>query len=850
METLWQDLRYALRALSKNPAFSAIAVLTLALGIGANTALFSVMNAVLLRTIPVRDPQQLVVLSDPEFAGMQNGTNNGERAVFTWDEYQNLRDNNQVFSSTLAFSSTNTSPLISTSSSEDGTVSRVSLVSGNYFSTLGVTPVLGRTFGLEADQGRGQYPQAVVSYGFWQLRLHGDPAVLGRKIRIRNTVFDIIGVMPAEFTGIVVGDAPDMWVPLTMQMAAAPGRDWLTQKPGSVTKTMFLHIVGRLKPGVTLAQANSSVNITFENYLKAEANTIPDVSIRGNILGSSIKIRDARHGLSVLRGTYERPLDVLMGLVGLLLLLACANVANLLMARATGRQRELGVRVALGADRPRLIRQLLTESVMLAAIGAAVGLLLAHWGDRLLLQMVSADPAPVPLDVHLDLPVLAFTIGLTLVTGILFGLAPALRATRVDLNHVLRGTSRSISGGTKSPGRLPIGKVLVATQVGISLVLLIAAGLFVRNLQKLTSVPLGYDSEQLLMFRILPATGGYKGPAIQPLLQDFQVKFSSLPGVRSVSLSENGLFYGTDSNDEISIVGMPKKSAEDMNAGFDQVGPNYFSTIGIPILMGRDIEMRDQSGARKCWINESLAKHFFGNENPLGHHLLDEYPDSHFEFEIAGVVADARPNGLRGPVTRRFYVPIFNPVEAAPNAVYEVRYSGDVAAITAAVRRTVHDTNAGFDPPIFKTVPALIDARLLRDRLTAKLSSFFGTIALLLACIGLYGVLSYTVTRRTSEIGIRMALGAQRGNVLRLILREALGVTLIGTVAGLGVALAATRLLERADIFAGLFYGISGHDPATLIGSAIVLMGVATLAASIPAWRASRTNPMTALHYE
>jgi predicted permease len=850
METLWQDLRYALRALSKNPAFSAIAVLTLALGIGANTALFSVMNAVLLRTLPVRDPQQLVVLSDPEFAGMQNGTSDGERAVFTWDEYQDLRDHNQVFSSALAFSATNTSPLISTSSSEDGTVSRVSLVSANYFPTLGVGPQMGHAFGPEADQGRGQYPQAVVSYAFWQLRLHGDPAVLEHKIRIRNTVFDIIGVMPAEFTGIVVGDAPDMWVPLTMQMAVAPGRDWLTQKPGSVTKTMFLHIVGRLKPGVALAQANASVNITFENFLKAEANTISDVSIRGNILGSTIRTRDARHGLSVLRGTYERPLDVLMGLVGLLLLLACANVANLLMARATGRQRELGVRVALGADRGRLIRQLLTESVLLAAIGATVGLLLAHWGDRLLLQMVSADPAPVPLDVHLDLPVLAFTIGLTLVTGILFGLAPALRATRVDLNHVLRGTSRSISGGAKSPGRLPIGKVLVATQVAISLVLLVAAGLFVRNLQKLTSVPLGYNSEQLLMFRILPATAGYKGAAIAPLLQDFQAKFATIPGVRSVSLSENGLFYGTDSNDQISIVGMPKKSAEEKNAAFDEVGPNYFSTIGIPILMGRDIEERDQSGARKCWINESLAKHFFGNENPLGHHLVDEYPDSNFEFEIAGVVGDARPNGLRGPIDRRFYVPIFNPLEPVPNAVYEMRYSGDVATITSGVRGVVHQTNASLDPPVFRTVPALIDARLLRDRLTARLSSFFGAIALLLACIGLYGVLSYTVTRRTSEIGIRMALGAQRGNVLRLILREALGVTLIGTVAGLGVALAATRLLERADIFAGLFYGLSGHDPATIFGSATVLIAVATLAASIPAWRASRTDPMTALHYE
>jgi predicted permease len=850
METLWQDLRFAIRALAKNPAFSTIAILTLALGIGANTALFSVMNAVLLRTIPVRDPHQLVILSDPEFAGMQNGTNNGIRDVFTWEEYENLRDNNQVFSNTLAFSSPNTSPLVSTNTAEDGTGTRVSMVSGNYFSTLGVEPQMGRTFGAEADQSRGGTPQAVVSYAFWQLRLHSDPAAIGRKIRIRNTVFDVVGVMSPEFTGIVVGDAPELWVPLTMQLAVVPGMDWLTQKPGSVTKTMFIHIVGRLKPRVNLAQANSSVNVTFENYLKAEAETIPDQGIRSNVLGSRITARDASHGLSVLRGTYERPLAVLMGLVGLLLLLACANVANLLMARATGRQRELGVRVALGADRGRLVRQLLTESVMLAAIGAVVGLVLAHWGDRLLLQMVSSEPTPVPLDVHLDLPVLGFTIGLTLLTGILFGLAPALRATKVDLNQVLRGTARNISGGTRGAGRLPIGKVLVAAQVAISLVLLVAAGLFVRNLRNLTSVSLGYDPEHMLMFRLLPGTAGYKGASIALLFQDFLGKLSSIPGVRGVTLSENGLFYGTDSNDIISIVGYQKKSGQDMQSFFDQVGPNYFSTVGIPVLMGRDIEAQDGSGARHCWVNQSFAKYFFGDENPIGRHIVDEYPDTHFEYEIAGVVADARPNGLRGDISRRFYVPIFNPLDAAPFAVYEIRYTGDGSAISAAVRQAVHQTNAGLDPPIFRTVPALIDARLVRDRLTAKLSGFFGAIALFLACIGLYGVLSYTVTRRTSELGIRMALGAQRGNVLRLILREALVVTVIGTVVGLGVALAATRLLERANIFAGLFYGLSGHDPVTLLGSSAVLLVVATAAACIPAWRASRTDPMTALRYE
>jgi predicted permease len=850
METLLQDIRFAVRGLLKNPGFSAIAILTLALGIGANTALFSVMNALLLRTLPVRDPQQLVVLSDPESAGMQNGTNNGDRNLFTFHEFEGLRDNNQVFSGVLTFASQIFQVPVTTSDSGEGTQTGVSMVSGSYFTMLGVEPMMGHAFGAEVDQGRGQFPQAVLSYAFWQQRLNQDPRVIGRKIRVRQTTFDVIGVMPQDFTGIVVGQSPDLWIPLTMQRAAVPGRDWLTQLPGSVTKTMFLHIVGRLKPGVTLAQANASINVTFQNILKVEGDTIADPSIRPNITGGRIISRDARHGLSTLRGQYQKPLGVLMGLVGLLLLLACANVANLLLARAAGRQRELSVRVALGAGRGRLVRQLLTESVLLSAVGAVVGLLLARWGDQLLLRMVSATSTPVPLDVHLDWMVMAFTIGVMLLTGVLFGLVPALRATRVDPNYVLRGASRGISGGERGSGRLPIGKVLVGAQVAISLLLLVAAGLFVRNIQNLTAIPLGYQAEHLLMFRISPAVNGYKPAAIPPLFQSLLDRFGSVPGVRGVTLSENGLYFGTDSGDEISIVGYTPKSGQEMNANFDQLGPHYFSTIGIPVLMGRDVEKQDESGARHCWINQTMAKYYFGNENPLGRHIVDMYPDTHYDMEIVGVVADARPNALRGDIERRFYVTYFNPLDPPPAAVFEVRYTGDSSALSSTIRHVVHEADPGLDPLVFRTVPALIDARLIRDRLTAKLSSFFGLVALLLACIGLYGVLSYTVTRRTSEIGVRMALGAQRGNVLRLILRDALGVTLIGTVVGLGAALGLTKLLESWSLLSGLFYGLSARDPMTLTVSSLVLLAVATLAASIPAWRASRTDPITALRYE
>ena len=850
METLIQDLRFAVRGLRKNPAFSSIAILTLALGIGANTALFSVMNALLLRNLPVRDPQHLVVLSDPGHSGMENGTETGERFAFTYHEFEELRDNNQVFSSIFALDSSVIEQPVATTDKAEGTQTAISMISGDYFSTLGVQPLMGRTFSAEVDHGRSQFPQAVVSYAFWQQRMHRNPAVIGSKIRVRQTLFDVIGVMPREFTGIAVGEAPEVYVPLTMQQAVVPGLDWLTQPAESISRRMFLHVVGRLKPGVTLAQANSSINVTFHNLLKVDGDAIADANVRSQITEGHIVARDARQGLSELRKEYTKPLGVLMGLVGLLLLLACANVANLLLARSTGRERELTVRVALGASRGRLVRQLLTESILLSTVGALVGLLLAQWGDELLLRMVSDTPMPVPLDVQMDWGVVAFTIGVTLLTGVLFGLIPALRATRLELNLVLRGAARSIIGGERGSGRLPIGKILVGTQVAISLVLLIAALLFVRNMQNLGRIPLGYEAERMSMFRLNPKLDGYQQAAINPLFQTLLAKVSLIPGVRGVTLSGNGVQYGGDSNTELSIPGYPQKSGQDTEASFEEVGPHYFSTIGIPVLMGRDTEKRDETGAPHCWINQTMAKYYFGNDNPLGRHIVVTYPDDHSNLEVVGVVADARLHSLREPMERRFFVPFFNGLGERSSAVFEVRYTGNGSAINSAVRQLVRETDAGLDPLVFRTVPMAIDSHVVGDRLTARLSSFFGIVALLLACIGIYGVLSYTVARRTSEIGVRMALGAQPGNVLSMILRDALGVTIIGVAAGLGAALGLTKLLESWSLLSGLFYGISARDPITLTVASVALLAVATIAAFVPAWRASRTDPITALRYE
>ena len=844
METLRQDIRFAIRALAKSPGFTTIAIMTLALGIGANTAIFSVINAVLLRDLPVRNPGQLAVLSDPESAGMQNGVSNGERDLFSYHEFEGLRDQNTVFSGLFATHSNAVPVPISLNSSEQGSPTSVLLVSGGYFSILGIDAVEGHTFGTEVDTGIDAHPVAVVSYSFWRQRMQGAADVAGRQLHLRQRVFDIIGVLPPAFTGIKVGESPDVFIPLTMASAVYPGRSILQWNPGSVTKILFLQVIGRMKSGVTLAQANASINVTYKQILSFEAGTIADERERHDILDAYIKTKDARHGISVVRGEYTRPLNVLMGLVGLLLLLACANVANLLLARATGRNREMAVRVALGAGRRRLIQQLITESMLVAVLGGAVGLIAARWADSLLLRMVSSGPTPLPLDVNPDLAVLGFTVLATLVTGVLFGLAPALRSTRVDLNNVLRGASRSISGGADGATRMPMGKVLVAAQVAISLVLVVTAGLFVRSLRNLTSTKLGYDPENLLIFRIFPTTAGYKGDAQIPLLRDLTQKFSSIPGVRAVALSENGLFLGRESADQITILGRTPKPGQEMHARWDEVGPNYFSTIGIPILMGRDVTEHDSSGAHMCWVNETFARYYFGSESPIGQQIRDDYPETIYTCEIAGVVADAKYNSVKEKTPRRFYVAFFNPIEQPGDATFEVRFSGSGSAVSTAVREAIRQTNGSMDPPNIRTIPLQMDVELLQDRLTARLSTFFGAVALLLACIGLYGVVSYSVARRTSEMGVRMALGAQRGSILGMVLRESLLVTLIGAAVGLGAAIGATRVVQS------MLYGLNARDPLTMAGSAAVLILVALLAAGIPAWRASRVDPMVALRYE
>jgi predicted permease len=846
MEALMQDIRYGIRMLLRSPGFTAVAVLTLALGIGANTAIFSVLDSVLLKSLPVEHSEQLVSLTDPDAHGHSFGSEGGERSLLTYSEFEYLRDHNEVFSGIFAADSDPSKVQVTIGNSMPGATSdeesvRVSLVSGDYFSTLGVPPAAGRTFTSEVDRVRGGSPLGVISYSFWKRRFGLDPSVLGRTMQIRGTPFQIIGVAPAGFFGETVGESPDVWVPMTMQSAIYPGQDLLSPSKDITNQHMWVQVMGRLKPGALSAQAQASVNVVFKRLLDSEVGTLDP---KDHIFDQRIKVQPGARGSSTLHEDFGQPLKVLMALVGLVLLIACANVANLLLARGAARQKEFAVRLAIGAGRPRLIRQLLSESLLLALLGGAAGLLLAQWADALLLRMVSRGTTGIQLSLRPDARMLIFALVVAVLTALLFGLIPALRATRLDLSPILKSTTGGITG-QGAHRRLPASKILLIAQVGVSLVLLIAAGLFVRSLSRLSEVNLGYNRENLLLFEVNAAPAGVTGPAMLRFHQELLEKFSAIPGVRGVTLSSDGLFSHSESGDPISVEGYTPKSGEEIHSRMDHVGPGYFSTVGIPILIGREIEPQDSgNGPRVGVINQTFARQFFANTNPLGKVVKDTYPGNPAQVEIVGVVSDVKYNSLREEAKPRLYAPYFNPLWEHTHAFYEVRTVADPASVSAALRKTVRDTDSALRPIEIKTMPGLVDESLHTDQFIAKLSGAFGLLAVLLASIGLYGVMAYTVARRTRDIGIRMALGAQPNGVLWLVLRETLLLVLIGLAAGLPVALGGAHLLRS------MLFGVGVADPAAILFATVLLCLVAALAGLLPARRAMRVDPMVALRYE
>jgi predicted permease len=833
-----QDVRYGLRMMRRSPTFTGVAVLSLALGIGANTAIFTLIDAVLIKMLPVKNPEKLVVISWgakdwPRIVTSHRGSSdriNGHVSAssFSYPTFQQFRAHKQVFSDVFAFAELEQ---VNVSVGGHAEMASGHLVSGNYFSGLGVQALAGRTF-IDQDDEVGAAPTAVISFRFWNHRFGLDPSAVGKAIAVNGAPFTIIGVTPREFFGVSSGNAPDLFIPVAMQPRVAPF--WAEEYPSlfHATGACWLRAMGRLKPGVSELQARGALDVVFRQSITAGLSSLPPKE-----QVPTIELSPGSKGLNDLRSEFSQPLFILMTVVVLVLLIACANVANLLLARATARQKETAVRLALGAGRPRLIRQLLTESVLLAIIGGTLGLALASRGGNLLLTLVSRGETPLALNLQPDVRVLVFCLAISLLAGILFGLAPALRGTRVDLTPSLKVTAGSL-GARFGRSRLRLGKVLVASQVAMSLLLLIGAGLFVRSLQKLNSIDLGFNRHNLLLFSIDGTASGYKDVRLRNVYKEIQARLQGIPGVRSVSLSRHRLIGGGASIGGVDVPGYKPRPNEEMSSWMNWVGPGFFETMGIRILVGRGLTARDgESGSKVVVINEAFARHYFPNEAPVGKRVGDD-------TEIVGVAKDAKFDGVRRETTPTIYLPYLQHLEAMGQMSFELRTAGNPTTIVPDVRRAVASVDGNL--PLFgvKTQVQQIDDSLFEEHLFAKLVSCFGLLALLLAAIGLYGVMSFAVARRTSEIGIRVALGAQQGQVLWMVLRETMQLVAAGLCVGLPAALASTRLIRNQ------LFGLKPSDPFTISVATVVLVAVAVLAGYLPARRAARTDPMVALRYE
>jgi predicted permease len=823
-ESICRDVRYAVRTLRKSPGFAAVSVLTLALGIGATTAIFSLLDAVLLKSLPVTNPEELVLLRS-----------GGQYPVF-----QAFRQKTDVFVD--LFASGGVTPLDVQIQNGVREPTDVSLVSGSYFSTLGLQAALGRTFTISDDTAPGEHPVAVASFGYWQRRFGRDPAILNQVVRISGTPITIIGVAPAGFFGEQVGAAPDLWVPLTMWGQVVPGRNIL-QSPG----TSWLRMIGRIQPGVTASGVHPGLTRTFQETVTDIFGPKAPDDVRREIASSTVTLEPAATGVSTLRGQFARPLQLLMAAVVLVLLIACANIANLLLARSVSRRREIDIRSALGMSRARLIRQLLTESLVLAAIGGAAGAALAWLGKEALLRLISSDGSRLPVAATIDARLLVFVAVVSSVTAVLFGLAPAWQSARASMVATL--VARPEAGG---PHSQRLSALLVVAQVAVSLVLLMGAGLFLRTIANLRNVDLGFAPRQLLIADVNPQAAGYGGDRSIALSRRLLERMKAVPGVSSASLSENGVLMGRDSSTNLMHPPGFVAGAEGFpRAQWDVVGPDYFSTLGTPLLSGRDFNERDDVGApRVIAINEEMARVFFADASPIGRHLVwGDEGEVQKALEIVAVTRDVKHSGPRDAPELRFYLPYFQMPAIRPNWILaSTRFLVRTAANPAGVAPTLRHLVSAEDPRLSVTSldlgSDLVNRTLVQERMVATLLVAFGVLAVGLACLGLYGLIAYDVVQRTSEIGIRMALGAQPGHVLWVTVRRGVAWIAAGVAAGVPLALSASRVAR------GLLFGLSAADAGALIGAAGVMAAMGLLAAYIPARRASRIDPLLALRTE
>ena len=833
MTAFLQDLQYSIRTLRKSPLFTGVAVLSLALGIGANAAIFTLINQLILQLLPVQHPEQLVLLTA---RGPHYGSNTGRNAL-SYLMYSDFRDKNQVFSGMFCRYEKTMSVNV------EGRTELVSgeMVSGNYFPVLGVKAALGRVFTANDDLYQGANPYVVLSYGYWKTRFNGDRGILGKKLEINGYPMTVVGVSQPGFDGVEPGFSPQVRIPMTM-MDVTPATPYPQL---SNRRRRFVQVFGRLKPDVSIEKAKAGLQPLFHQILQMEvqdkAFAKTSAYTKQQFLSMWMDVLPGAKGRSELRRRFSTPLLALMAIVALVLLIACSNVANLLIARASSRQKEIAVRLALGASRRRLVGQLLVESAMLSVIGGAAGLGLAMLLDKALIALLPSQTTPLNLSSTPDAAVLAFTAGVSIVTGLIFGLVPALQSTRPQLASTLKDQAGAVVGGTAAGLR----KALVVVQVALSLLLLIGSGLFIQSLRNLKELNPGFQTNNLVTFAVEPTLSGYKTDWTLEYYRQLAERVKAMPGVASMTLAVIPVLSNNEWDSWVTVEGYTAKQGESVDPHMQYCSYEYFETMKIPVLMGRAFDRRDDKGAAHVGIvNQRFARKYFGSANPIGRHVgMGKDPGTKLDIEIVGVVGDTKYENMREDVPYELYIP-YRQTEFVDGMTAYVRTRSDPANFFTPLRQVVRDVDASVPMYDMRTLDRQMENSLVTERMLATLSTVFGALATLLAAVGLYGVMAFMVARRTREIGIRMALGARGSSVVWLVMREVLLLSAAGLAIGLPAAWLLTRLVQTQ------LFGVQATDPFTM---AIAVLGIATVAAVsgyLPARKATTIDPMLALRFE